>query len=286
MMKRKLNPLCHQGQTEEKRETEPPASTSTEQMKPESDGEYFGPIEPASNLNQDGDLQPTGDGYLSSDCCESEIEDNDDDENKTREPHSGLDTTENNEISNERSAENKPFSCSVCGKGFSKRGYMKKHMIMHTGEKHFSCSVCGKVFSQRGSMQSHMRIHTGDKPFSCSVCGKGFSEKGNMQRHMIIHTGDKPFSCPVCVKGFSQRGHMQSHMRIHTGDKPFSCSVCGKGFSQTGNMQRHTRIHTGDKPFSCSVCGKRFSERGNLQRHTRIHTDVMGIGRELGAFKY
>ncbi|XP_056138843.1 uncharacterized protein LOC130115253 [Lampris incognitus] len=109
---------CHQSQTEEKREAELPASTSTEQMKPESDGEDFGPIEPASNLNQDGDLQPTSDGYLSSDCCESETEDNDDDGNKTREPHSGLDTTENNEISNERSAENKPFSCSVCGKGF------------------------------------------------------------------------------------------------------------------------------------------------------------------------
>ncbi|XP_056139848.1 uncharacterized protein LOC130115973 isoform X3 [Lampris incognitus] len=90
---------CHQSQTEEKREAEPPASTSTEQMKPETDGEDFGPIEPASNLDQDGDLQPTSDGYLSSDYCESETEDNDDDGNKTREPHSGLDTTENNETS-------------------------------------------------------------------------------------------------------------------------------------------------------------------------------------------
>ncbi|XP_056138845.1 uncharacterized protein LOC130115255 [Lampris incognitus] len=69
----------HQSQTEEKREAELPASTLTEQMKPETDGEDFGPIEPASNLNQDCNLQPTSDGYLSSDCCESETEDNDDD---------------------------------------------------------------------------------------------------------------------------------------------------------------------------------------------------------------
>uniref|UniRef100_UPI003AABF55E uncharacterized protein n=1 Tax=Centroberyx gerrardi TaxID=166262 RepID=UPI003AABF55E len=81
----------HQSQTEENREAEPLASSSTEQMKTEADGEDCGVSEPARNLDPASHLQSTSDGKTS-DSSERETEDRDDDWKETREPQSGLDS--------------------------------------------------------------------------------------------------------------------------------------------------------------------------------------------------
>uniref|UniRef100_A0A8P4JXE2 C2H2-type domain-containing protein n=1 Tax=Dicentrarchus labrax TaxID=13489 RepID=A0A8P4JXE2_DICLA len=220
----------------------------TEQMETD-DGEDCGGPEPARNLDPDEHSHPDADG---------KTEDNDFKE--TREPQSG-------DVTNI-----KPLSCSVCNKCFSWRRGLRRHMKIHTGEKHFSCTVCGKIFSQGTYLQKHMKTHTGEKPFSCSVCDKSFSQKSNLKKHMRTHTGEKPFSCSVCDKSFGYKSHLQLHMRTHTGEKPFSCSVCDKSFGYKSNLQDHMRSHTGEKPFSCSVCSKSFSQKTNLQLHMRSHT--------------
>ena len=115
-------------------------------------------------------------------------------------------------------------SPKVCGKMFNRKGYLKKHTLIHTGEKPFMCTVCSKGFAQSGHLNTHMRTHTGEKPFACKVCGKEFGQLRYLKTHMRNHTGEKPFSCTVCCKAFSHRCSLKDHMRTHTGEKPFSCS--------------------------------------------------------------
>uniref|UniRef100_A0A8C9YLI1 C2H2-type domain-containing protein n=1 Tax=Sander lucioperca TaxID=283035 RepID=A0A8C9YLI1_SANLU len=268
----------------------------TEQMKTEAEGEDCGGPESAMNSDPDTHLQPDTDDETG-ESSEPETDDSAD-WKETREPWSGLNSMNNDEVlvndsrctTGEKEHEKRfgtsghlkrhmrshtgkrPFSCSVCKKAFKQRGHLHKHMRTHTGEKPFRCSVCKKAFKLSEYLQAHMRIHTGEKPFSCSVCKKAFTVSGNLQAHMRIHTGEKPFSCSVCKKAFTESGSLQKHMRIHTGEKPFSCSVCKKAFRVSGHLQAHMRIHTGEKPFSCSVCKKAFKEKGGLHRHMITHT--------------
>ncbi|XP_069611301.1 zinc finger protein 665-like [Ranitomeya imitator] len=168
--------------------------------------------------------------------------------------------------------EEKPFSCSECGKGYTKKSHLNRHLLIHTGEKPFSCSECGKCFTHRSCLVEHQMVHTGEKPFSCSECGKGFTKKSHLDRHLLIHTGEKPFSCSECGKCFTVKSSLDRHQRIHTGEKPFSCSECGKCFTDQTCFVIHQRIHTGEKPFSCSECGKGFTDQTCFVRHQRIHT--------------
>ncbi|XP_076610722.1 uncharacterized protein LOC143335307 [Chaetodon auriga] len=256
----------HQRQTEENSEAEPLASSSTEQMETDADGEVCGGpdpdrlLEPVSEDNS-VDSTETDD----SDCDWTQA-------NKTQSDIEGLKHSEAPDSDVGSSAKERPFPCSYCGKRFSLKGNLNRHIRDHTGERPFPCTGCDKSFKDSGSLTAHMRCHTGEQPYSCLFCGKNFSGRGNMTRHMRIHTGEKPFTCSVCSKSFHVKEHLNRHMKYHTGEKPFSCTVCGKGCAQKTDLKKHMRVHTGEKPFSCPFCGKCCAEKGDLTKHMRVHT--------------
>ncbi|XP_075205286.1 uncharacterized protein LOC142311090 isoform X1 [Anomaloglossus baeobatrachus] len=166
----------------------------------------------------------------------------------------------------------KPFPCSECEKSFRQKSDLLIHQKMHTGEKPHLCSECGKCFARKSCLIEHLRTHTGEKPFSCPECGKCFRQRSAAVHHRVIHTGEKPFSCLECDKWFSKKADSIKHLRTHTGEKPFPCSECTKSFTRKSSLIQHQRTHTGEKPYSCSDCGKCFSQKSDLLKHHVIHT--------------
>ncbi|XP_072295306.1 uncharacterized protein [Eucyclogobius newberryi] len=154
-----------------------------------------------------------------------------------------------------------------------KKDKLKKH----------ECYFCEKKFKDRHSLKRHTVVHTGEKPFQCPVCAKSYSYKETLMSHMALHgwsktpgeeaSGSKAslYTCPICMKCVTTSFALRSHVLIHTGEKPYSCPVCNKTFSQKVYVRKHMRTHTGEKPFTCSECDMKFSRKSNLNRHLKVH---------------
>ena len=50
------------------------------------------------------------------------------------------------------------YPCSICGKLFSQKSDVRRHQVVHTGQK-FACSFCNKQFSQKHGRNLHEKAH-------------------------------------------------------------------------------------------------------------------------------
>ncbi|XP_053148771.1 zinc finger and SCAN domain-containing protein 12-like isoform X2 [Hemicordylus capensis] len=171
-------------------------------------------------------------------------------------------------------SEEKSYKCSKCGKSFTRKEHLMRHLSIHTEEKQYKCAVCGKSFRRREHLRRHLNVHTGEKHHKCTHCEKSFIKREQLTTHQIVHTGVKCYKCPECGKCFIQKGDWKRHLRIHTGEKPYECSKCGRHFSERSNLLRHQNIHTGEKPYKCPECGKTFSDKRPLIKHQIIHEHI------------
>ncbi|XP_049843815.1 zinc finger protein 239-like isoform X2 [Schistocerca gregaria] len=161
--------------------------------------------------------------------------------------------------------------CDICGRGFTRIGYLRRHVATHSESKRYCCGQCGKCFGRSDNLREHERLHGGES-YGCDVCGSVFSQPRQLQRHALLHAGERRFRCDVCGRAFRVRGYLRDHLRVHTGERPFACHVCGKSFTQAAHRRVHARLHTGERRHGCEVCGKLFYRRTHLKLHARVHT--------------
>uniref|UniRef100_A0A3B3RUM4 Zinc finger protein 281 n=1 Tax=Paramormyrops kingsleyae TaxID=1676925 RepID=A0A3B3RUM4_9TELE len=133
------------------------------------------------------------------------------------------------------------------GKARRKRGDSSKSMLDGEGgalspnSKPHICEHCNAAFRSSYHLRRHVLIHTGERPFRCSQCNMSFIQKYLLQRHEKIHSGEKPFSCDQCNMRFIQKYHMERHKRTHSGEKPYKCDTCQQYFSRTDRLLKHKR---------------------------------------------
>merc|ERR1712223_1316749 len=109
-----------------------------------------------------------------------------------------------------------------CTKMFRDNSAMRKHLHTHGPRVHV-CAECGKAFVESSKLKRHQLVHTGEKPFQYTFegCGKRFSLDFNLRTHVRIHTGDRPYVCPFegCNKKFAQSTNLKSHILTHAKQK-------------------------------------------------------------------
>nr|XP_033467394.1 zinc finger protein 281b isoform X2 [Epinephelus lanceolatus] len=134
------------------------------------------------------------------------------------------------------------------GKARRKRNDAAKAMMLDAdgaclspNSKPHICEHCNAAFRSSYHLRRHVLIHTGERPFRCSQCNMSFIQKYLLQRHEKIHSGEKPFSCDQCNMRFIQKYHMERHKRTHSGEKPYRCDTCQQFFSRTDRLLKHKR---------------------------------------------
>ncbi|KAH7122481.1 C2H2 domain-containing protein [Dendryphion nanum] len=55
------------------------------------------------------------------------------------------------------------------------------------GDRLWSCSICGKSFTRNFHKKSHENSHRGIRPHSCKECGKTFVRSNDCRRHQKLH---------------------------------------------------------------------------------------------------
>ncbi|XP_078498094.1 zinc finger and BTB domain-containing protein 6 [Lissotriton helveticus] len=119
--------------------------------------------------------------------------------------------------------------CPKCPRGFLSLENYIRHLKMH---KLFLCLECGKTFTQKKNLNRHIRGHMGIRPFQCTVCMKTFTAKSTLQDHMNIHSGDRPYKCNCCDMDFKHKSALKKHLN----------SVHARGNNDKSNPDTITKI--------------------------------------------
>jgi len=81
----------------------------------------------------------------------------------------------------------KYFQCDQCKKTFVHPAHIKRHVLIHTGERPYCCRVCNNRFLRNDYLPSHIRQHKNRKIHRCCVCKKIYHEWTEFIKHCLTH---------------------------------------------------------------------------------------------------
>ncbi len=193
--------------------------------------------------------------------------------------------------------------CSGCGREFSSRSSLRKHIRTNTGRqdqdrmscslrrqrapfqisaKSFSCRICRRSFSTQGILVRHAQNHCKEPENRCGACGDLLESTEVLRKHLRSHK-ELGSTCDVCGKKCNSMKRMEIHKRVHTGEKPYCCGLCSRDFSRKESLERHLKVHTKERPHHCGLCRRTFTRREYLVHHLKTdHTERPGppVGNE------
>lgn len=116
-------------------------------------------------------------------------------------------------------ADKQRYICEQCGRGFSARYLLQRHLVVHSGVLR-ECSVCGVKLRGRTGLTNHLRSHLNIRVHECEVCKKKFTRASTCATHIKFVHKQGLLACDQCGRQFTSRNQWSLHMKIHRKEKP------------------------------------------------------------------
>ena len=161
------------------------------------------------------------------------------------------------------------FKCKLCGDSSPSVMELNAHLCS-THDVQF-CDDCGKGFSMKSALKKHVYVHK-ELRFICDRCRMGFPFESCLAQHKITHHTYLSLKCMKknCDKCFRNVGDLNRHVKQHKWGAWFYCDFCNYKNKDKCNKDSHQRIHVvGDEKYSCQICKDHFRFSTQWLRHLK-----------------
>lgn len=153
-------------------------------------------------------------------------------------------------------------------------------------KRRYKCDKCDRDFNQRANLRRHQLVHSGEKPFECEQCHRRFQQQGDLKRHMLRHAETTWYHCQPCEKRFMRIDRWKAHMKTHeeNGSLPPEIGASMVDVSNGPSLETG-ESEAAEKPMGshhiCSKCNQTFMEPDELLVHTcadgNIHVTTVPV---------
>lgn len=139
-----------------------------------------------------------------------------------------------------------PFPCQICDDRFLLATQLKRHLLVHTGDKLYKCSKCRFVGNKRHYLRQHLlKMHVNRDDMKCDLCDTDFESEGEIRKHMMIHLGRKVLTCKTC----NYKCFYKNALKTHACKKQrYKCDLCKKNFHGRRALDKHMKSHEKQEP--------------------------------------